>query len=114
MTRKEFVNYTQTRKGLRLKKCVVSGLSITDPTFAQTGRQMLTNPLNIEYRMKYPQGTPLDKDNPMKFNEYDKLYPDNFKAIRDAQSVVTTTEKKLRDISQQGSKKQKENNNPQS
>ena len=101
MTRKQFVNYTQTRKGLTLKKCVVKDLSITDPTFAQSGRQMLTNPLNIEYRMKYPAGTPLNKNNPMRFNEYDKLYPDNFKAIREAQSVVSSTESKLRDASQQ-------------
>lgn len=100
MTRKEYVKFVESGKG-KLKKPVVSDKSVADPTFAQTGRQILTNPLNIEYRMKYPQGTPLDKDNPMKFNEYDKLYPDNFKAIREAQSVVTITESKLRDVSQQ-------------
>lgn len=108
MTRKEYVKFVESGKG-KLKKPVVSDKSVADPTFAQTGRQMLTNPLNIEYRMKYPQGTPLDKDNPMKFNEYDKLYPDNFKAIREAQKVVITTEKQLRDASQQIGKKPKEN-----
>lgn len=95
MTRKEFVKFTESGKSAKLKSCVVADVSVCDPTFAQTGRQLLTNPLPIEYRMKYPAGTPLDKDNPMNFNEFDKLYPDTFKAIREANNVTETTKKAL-------------------
>ena len=100
MTRKEYIKYVQSKKLNKPKQCVVKDKSVTDPSFAQTGRQMLTNPLPIEYRMKYPAGVPLDKENPLNFKEYDKLYPDTFKAIRDAKDVTAQTETKLGEIQQ--------------
>lgn len=98
MTRKEFRGFISTNKSANLKKTLVTGESVTDPTFAQTGRQMITAPLPIECRMKYPQGVPLDKDNPHNFKEYDKLYPDSFKAMREAKQDVDTTKSKLNEI----------------
>lgn len=98
MTRKEFRRFISTSKSSSPKKMLVTGESVTDPTFAQTGRQMITNPLPIECRMKYPQGVPLDKDNPHNFKEYDKLYPDSFKAMREAKQDVDTTKSKLNEI----------------
>ena len=53
MTRKEFIKFSETGKSAKPKQVVVNDISVTDPTFAQTGRQMLTNPLAIEYRIKY-------------------------------------------------------------
>ena len=104
MTRKEFVRFTETGKNQRPKKCVVADKSVTDPSFAQTGRQLLTNPLPIEYRMKYPAGVPLNKENPLQFNEFDKLYPDTFKAIREANSVTDKTKKALNKIQESAKK----------
>lgn len=95
MTRKEFVKFTETGKHVKNKTCVTMDKSVTDPSFAQTGRQLLTNPLPIEYRMKYMPGTPLNKENPMHFNEYDKMYPDTFKAIREAESITKQTKDNL-------------------
>ena len=105
MTRQEFIKFTQCGKNSKPKNTVVSDASVTDPSFAQTGRQMLTNPLPIEYRMKYPAGVPLNKENPMHFNEFDKLYPDTFKAIREANNVTETTKSTLSKLQEKGKKK---------
>lgn len=93
MTRNEFNKFIQTGKLDKPKKQLISGRSVTDPTFARTGRQMIFQPLPIEYRMKYPDGTPLNPDNPHEFKEYDKLYPDTFKASLQANSDIKTTKK---------------------
>lgn len=101
MTRSEFVNYNQSKKSNHLKDVVVTDESVTDPTFARTGRQLIFSPLNVEYRMKYPAGTPLDKDNPHFFHEYDKINPDTFKAVREARECVNNTKTKLNELSKQ-------------
>lgn len=97
MKRSEYVKFCQhgNSKG---KKALISGKSVTDPTFARTGRQMIFQPLKIEYRMKYPDGVPLDKENPLQFKEYDKLYPDTFTAMREANADVKDTKSKLNKI----------------
>lgn len=94
MKRSEYIRFCQSGKS-KGKKALISGKSVTDPTFARTGRQMIFQPLNIEYRMKYPDGVPLDKENPLQFKEYDKLYPDTFTAMRDANADVKDTKSKL-------------------
>lgn len=104
MTRKEFIQFVQIGRLNKPKKMLISGRSVTDPSFARNGRQLIFQPLNIEYRMKYPAGVPLDKDNPMQFKEFDKLYPDTFKAIREANAVTESTKKSLSEI-QEGLKK---------
>ena len=87
MKRTEYVHFTQTGKS-KGKKALITGKSVTDPTYARTGRQMIFQPLNIEYRMKYPEGVKLDKDNPHDIKEYDKIYPDTFDAIRQANADI--------------------------
>lgn len=104
MKRNEYVKFTQTGKS-KGKKPLISGKSICDPSFARTGRQLIFQPLNIEYRMKYPEGNPLNPENPMQFNEFDKIYPDQFKAMREAKAQVSTTKTKLKEVQ----KKAKEN-----
>lgn len=110
MKRNEYVKFTQTGQS-KGKKPLITGKSMTDPTFARTGRQMIFQPLNIEYRMKYPEGVPLDKENPLQFREFDKLYPDQFKAIREAKSHVDTTKETLDKLQKQH--KENTNNNQQ-
>lgn len=110
MKRKDFVHFVQEHKSKNKKKPLISGASITDPTFARTGRQMIFNPLNIEYRMKYPAGNPLDKENPMEFKEFDKLYPDIFKAMRQAKEHITTTKTKLNELQDKYNQQQQQQN----
>lgn len=100
MKRQEFIKFTQTGNS-KGKKPLITGKSITDPSYARTGRQLIFDPLNIEYRMKYPQGVPLDKENPMQFKEYDKLYPDQFTAMRQAREQVSGVKKKLDVVTKQ-------------
>lgn len=104
MTRKEYVKFCQTGQS-KGKKSMITGKSVTDPTFARTGRQLIFSPLNIEYRMKYPDGVPLDKENPYNFKEFDKLYPDTFKAINQAKADVKNTKTKLQELSKKQPKK---------
>lgn len=97
MTRNEFVRFIQTGKS-NGKQVLSTGKSVTDPTFARTGRQLIFQPLPIEYRMKYPAGVPLDKDNPHNIKEYDKIYPDTFDAIRQANADIKDSKKNLNEI----------------
>lgn len=101
MNKSDFKNFIKTGRSNHVKKPLESGPSLVDPTFARTGRQMIFNPLPIEYKMKYPDGAPLNKEDPFKFNEFDKLYPDTFKAMREANSCVADTKNKLTKLQQQ-------------
>lgn len=98
MNREQFRKFQQSGNTNHLKDVVVVDESMCDPTFARTGRQLIFDPLNVEYRMKYPQGVPLNPDNPYKFKEYDKIFPDTFKAIREANSDLVNAESNLKKI----------------
>ena len=100
MKRSEFREFISSSISKGKKSIENHVLSDCDPTFAQTGRQMIVNPLPIEYRMKYPQGVPLDKNNPFNFAEYDKIYPDTFKAMREARAKINDTKTHLNEIKQ--------------
>lgn len=113
MKRSEYVKLCQNGKTNHARECVVKDKSVTDPSFAQTGRQILFNPLPIEYRMKYPAGVPLDKDNPMLFKEYDKLYPDKFDAVRQANADVNTQKHVLKKVQEQTKPNKQPNQEPQ-
>lgn len=105
MKRKDFRKFLVNHSTNHIKTCVVIDNSVTDPTFAQTGRQQIFNPLPINYRITYADGVPLNKENPMQFNEFDKLYPDRFKAVEQAKEQVTTTKKQLSKIKEHLNKK---------
>ena len=113
MTRKEYVKFCQSKKTDKAKQRCMTMPSVTDPTFAQTGRQMLTNPLPINYRVRYSEGAPLNPDDPHKFNEFDKMYPDKFKAMVEAKEQVNTTKKNLKKASSDYEEKQKETKQPE-
>ena len=113
MKREEFKKFLQEHKTNHAKECVVTDKSVTDPSFAQSGRAQIFNPLPINYRVTYTDGVPLNPDNPMQFNEYDKLYPDKFKATEQAKKSVDTTKKQLKKIEEQTkAKPQDPNPNP--
>lgn len=94
MTRKEYIKYCQS-KSSKSKRKTHPMASVTDPSFAQTGRQIFATPLPINYRAQYQAGAPLDKDNPLHVAEYDKMYGDTFEAMKQAKQQVTTTKEKV-------------------
>lgn len=118
MKRKDFKKFLVHHRTNHIKTCVVPDKSVTDPSFAQSGRQQIFNPLPINYRVTYADGVPLNKENPMQFNEFDKLYPDRFKAVEQAKAQVDTTKTHLTKIKEHLNKKpdtptNQPNNNPQ-
>lgn len=101
MKRNEYVKFCHSKHSDGVKKTNYPMASVTDPTFAQTGRQMLTNPLPINYRVQYQDGAPLNPDNPHQFNEFDKMYPDTFKAMTEAKQQITTTKDSVKKAHEQ-------------
>lgn len=101
MKRKDFVKFIQDGKTNHSKECVVKDKSVTDPSFAQSGRAQIFNPLPINYRVSYTDGVPLNKDNPMQFNEFDKMYPDKFIATEQARKSVKTIKEQFNKIDEQ-------------
>lgn len=76
------------------KPCVPS---VTDPTYAQSGREMIINPLPYETKPIYQNGIPLDQ-----MQSFDGMYVDKFDAFRSAkefaESNIKDIKKKLKDI----------------
>lgn len=95
MTRQEYIEFTRTKKVNNNRNTCITTMSVTDPSFAQTGRQQVFNPLPIQPRGVYGSPIPLNKDNPLSFYEYDKQYPDRFVAMYQAKENVTDTKTKL-------------------
>lgn len=112
MTRKEYIKYCQTHKHNGNKKTTTPMQSVTDPTFAQTGRQMIENPLNVNYRVQYAQGAPLDKDNPYHVNSFDNMYGDKFQSMKEAKQHIEKTKGNVQKIHDHY-QKQQQNNNPE-
>ena len=94
MTREEYIRYCQS-KSSKSKRKTHPMASVTDPIFAQTGRQMIETPLPINYRAQYQAGAPLDKDNPLQVAEYDKMYGDTFESMKQAKQQVATTKQQV-------------------
>ena len=90
------------------KKAVPTGYSVTDPTFARTGRQLIFQPLPIDYRISYTQGAPLNPDNPYNFPEFDKMYVDILKAQDEALRTINNTKNQLNDIKQKYQQQQQQ------
>ena len=110
MTRSEYIKYCQSKKTFGSKRKTHPMSSVTDPTFAQTGRQMIESPLPINYRAQYQAGAPLDKDNPLHVAEYDKMYGDTFEAMKQAKQQVTTTKEKVQKAHEYYQQQQNQNN----
>lgn len=118
MKRNQFCNFiTQGNKRNHvLAVNNVVGESVTDPSYAQSGRQMIANPLPIQPRVQYSSAAPLNKENPFEVKEYDKLYPDKFKASKQAQEDINAAKNGLDKIQEkvlEDARKVNNNNNPQ-
>lgn len=111
MNREQFSSFIT--KGNRINNPATAPVvkeSVTDPSYFQTGRQMLVNPLPIQPRVSYYQGAPLSNDNPMQINEYDKMYGDRFKAVNEAKDAVDNAKTNLKKIEDNLFKQQPQQN----
>lgn len=106
MKRSEFVKFCQTKNTNHIRDKVLVSHIMVDPSFARTGRQMIFDPLPIDYRMQYNAGVPLNKDNPFAFKEFDKLYPDNFAAMQEARTQIDDTKQNLDKIQRESQQQQ--------
>ena len=84
MKRIEYIDYCMSRKSMRSnEKNVIA--SVTDPTQAQSGRDMVFNPKPINYnRVTYTQGVPAAD-----MKSFDRMYPDKFESHREAQQLTS-------------------------
>lgn len=65
--------------------------SVTDPSFAQTGRQIVFNPLPYTPRPIYSQGVPADQ-----MQAFDGMYKDKFEAFQAAKEFSETQKQDLK------------------
>lgn len=89
MTRREYIQHCQKRVSVRGTESNVLR-SDTDPTQAQTGRDLLFNPKPIIYnRVQYSEGVAA-KD----MKAFDKMYPDKFESFAAAKTLTEDVKQK--------------------
>ena len=90
MTRQEYLNQCKSRSSVRVyRKNVLP--SVTDPSMAQSGRDLLFNPKPINYdRCDYYKGLPVDQ-----MRSFDQMYAQKMDVFNDAKELSTTTKKQL-------------------
>lgn len=106
MKKSEYVKYLQGNIKPP-KKCEVNLMpSCCDPSFAQSGRDMVFNPKNYECKPIYSNGVPLDQMQP-----FDGMYKDKHIAFQAAKEVDTQQHEKVRDWKKQQKQPKKEETN---
>lgn len=99
MTRPEFVAMLNNSKHITKKQERNPQRSLTDPTFYQTGRDIIANPLPVTYKGTYSRGV-----TSANMQSFDVAYPDKIDVFNDALRINNETQTKLKEL-----KKQKEN-----
>ncbi len=83
-------------------------LSVTDPSYAQTGRQIITNPLPYETKPIYANGVPLKDMQP-----FDGMYVDKHTAFQSAKEFSENQSKDIKDkLTKIEEEKKKKNESP--
>lgn len=103
MTRHEYIEMCMKRESVRnIRKNVLP--SVADPTMAQSGRELLFNPKNINYnRVSYYKGVPVEQ-----IQGFDKMYADKIEVFDDAKKLSDKTKKQLDDLQTKYEKSKKE------
>lgn len=92
MNKSQFRKFVSTSEH-QARQVVINHLpSVTDPTFARTGRQMATDPLPIEYKPIYRNGVTIDH-----MQAFDKMYVDKISGFNSAKEFNDQTLKDLKD-----------------
>ena len=66
--------------------------SVTDPTFAQSGRELVFNPLPYETKQIYSNGIPLEQMQP-----FDAMYADKFDSFEQARQFSESNRKDIKE-----------------
>lgn len=101
-------DYLKLLQGARLpaKKCEkVTVDSVTDPTYAQSGRDLAFNPLPYEMKPIYTNGVPLNEMQP-----FDGMYKDKLDVFQSAKDYDAEQHKNVKDWKE----KRNENETPDS
>lgn len=103
MNRHEFVGMLNNSKRITKKQERNPQRSMTDPTFYQTGRDIISNPLPVTYKGNYTRGV-----TSANMQSFDVAYPDKIDVFNDALRINNETQTKLKEL-----KKQKDNETQQ-
>lgn len=103
MTRNDFKGMLNNSKHPSKKQERNPQRSMTDPTFYQTGRDIIANPLPVTYKGAYTRGV-----TSANMQSFDVAYPDKIDVFNDALRINNETQTKLKEL-----KKQKDNETKQ-
>lgn len=109
MKKSDYVKMLQGTKPTMHKKQENSMPSVTDPSYAQSGRDLLFNPKPYEMKQIYANGVPLKDMQP-----FDAMYADSFQAFQQAKEFSETQRKDIKDkLAKIEEDKKKKDNPPQ-
>lgn len=108
MKKSDYVKMLQGCKPTMHKKQENNMPSVTDPSYAQSGRDLLFNPKPYEMKQIYADGVPLKDMQP-----FDAMYVDRFQAFQQAKEFSETQLKDIKDKLAKIEQDKKNNDNPQ-
>lgn len=82
MTKQEYIKMLQGKKMPMRQPEKITVPTVTDPSFAQSGRDMIFNPIGYETKPIYANGVPLDQMQP-----FDRMYADKHEAFQSAKEL---------------------------
>lgn len=82
MKKTDYVNMLQGKKMPMRAPEKITVESVTDPSFAQSGRDLVYNPIGYETKPIYANGVPLDQMQP-----FDGMYVDKHAAFQSAKEL---------------------------
>lgn len=82
--------------------------SVTDPTYAQSVAEMLSNPLPYEVKNIYSNGVPADQ-----MQAFDGMYKDKHEAFQAAREYDAQEHQKVNDWKKKQEEEKKNKDNPQ-
>lgn len=92
MNKLEFRQFIGSNKH-KQKSCEVNNMpSVTDPRYAQSGRDILMNPIPYEQKPIYSNGIPLNE-----MQSFDGMYKDKFEAFQQAKDFSETNTKDIKE-----------------
>ena len=108
MKKSEYIKMLQGTKPAVHKKQENHMPSVTDPSYAQSGRDLLFNPKPYEMKQIYSNGVPLKDMQP-----FDAMYADRFQAFQHAKEFSEIQHKDIKDKLAKIEEEKKKKDNPQ-
>lgn len=108
MEKSDYVRMLQGVKPTMHKKQENNMPSVTDPAYAQSGRELLFNPKPYEMKQIYSNGVPLKEMQP-----FDAMYADRFQSFQQAKEFSETQHKDIKEKLAKIEEDKKKKQNPQ-